>query len=362
MSPNSQSTKNEDSDREVEKFLNLWLPLPTENANCPPDYVLVSVARESEESAQKWTEHVKTCLHCTRIIELLRETERPKITLQHIFANASRDAQKVRSKSHSGRETAHSQSWSFGSASLFNAQPRSIMAFAVSLVLIGVVLVGSRQLSFFKSSNRVATVSFERNESKELLQSLEARLAQLQETKVPTEQERQYVAEYNDTIQQIKTLNNQKKIAPEDRGQVAFLSAQYRNRLENQISDNHHTKHYPTGSNVAPIENETDTQAVTSLAANYQAAKKKENGSNASTEVINQETFNDLAREIEFESMNNDTVLINAKIANRSPENTATLLKGMQSYAAQENRKVYLKSDGQIRLVTAANTFAAPNP
>jgi hypothetical protein len=236
------------------------------------------------------------------------------------------------------------------------------MAFAVSLVLIGVVLVGSRQFGFFKSSNGVATVSFERNESKELLQSLEAKVAQLQETKISTEQERQYVAEYNAKIQEIKTLNDQKKIAPEDRGQVALLSAQYRNRLEDEISDNHNTKHYPTGSSVATIENETDTQAMMLLVRNLdQASKKKENGSNALTEVVTPETFDNWTREIKPGSMNNESVLIQDKITNRSPESTATLLKGVQGYAAKENRKVYLNSGGQTRLVTAANTFAAPN-
>ncbi|HEV7738296.1 MAG TPA: hypothetical protein VGO47_13105 [Chlamydiales bacterium] len=235
------------------------------------------------------------------------------------------------------------------------------MAFAVSVVLVGVVLVGSRQFSFFKSSDEIASVRFERNESKELLQSLDARLAQLQGIKISTEEEKQYVAEYNAKLQEIQTLNDQKKIAPEDRGQVAFLSAQYRNTLENQISENHNTKRYPTGSNVASIKNDPDTDAVTSLAANYQAAKKKEDGTNASTEVINPETFTDLARGIKFESMNNETVLINDKIANRSPEDTAILLKGMRGYAAQENRKVYWKTGGETRLISSTTTFA-PKP
>jgi hypothetical protein len=142
--------------------------------------------------------------------------------------------------------------------------------------------------------------------------------------------------------------------------------AQYRSELEDQIRDNHSTKH-PTRSTTtaAKIENEPDTQAVISLVNNVdQAVSKKKNGneSNVTLEVAKPETIRAVAQQIEVESMNSDQLIVHDKVPNRSQEDTAALVRGMQTFAAQENRKVYLRIGTETKIITPTTTFARPNP
>ena len=185
MSPKPGGTEDADHNDEIERFLKRWTPLPNDYEGCPPLSALVAVAKEPPNSAPSvhedlansakqpdWTRHVAECAKCKGMIALLQQTERPKVTLDHIFARAGREAQQVRSK---GRRSARipAFSWSLDSPTFLNARPRSVMAFSVSVVLVAAVWFGVRQSEFFKTSDNIATVLFERNEPKELRQSLE---------------------------------------------------------------------------------------------------------------------------------------------------------------------------------------------
>lgn len=372
MSPNSKDTKKEISDGEIESFLNRWMPLPLPNgkADCPPYPVLVALSKQSEDSAQEIApslaasaKHLGECDHCKKIIELLRQTERPKVTLEHIFAKASREAQEVRSKPpDSARRSIPSFYRSPASFTFLRSRPRPIMALAVSIVLVAVVWVAGRYFTFFKTSDNVATVSFEKNESKELLQSLEVRLAQIQQTRIQSQQEKQYVEDYNAKIAEIKELNREKKLLAEDRGDAAFLMTQYRSELEKQIKDNRIAKHKPTTTTGSKIENEPDTQSVMALINSVDQAKKNGDPGNAVVEVAKPETIRAVAQQVQVESMNNDQVVVRDKITERPREEKDALLKSMQTFAAQERRKVYLRIGTETMAITPTSTFVRPNP
>jgi hypothetical protein len=224
------------------------------------------------------------------------------------------------------------------------------------LIIIAVVWIGGRRLSFFKTSEQVAVVTFEKEESKEFKQTLQMDLAKLQQTRIQRPDEKRYVDEYNQKVDTINTLKAQKKVRPEDRGDIAFLMAQYKKELEGQFARNRNASAPIRSTTNAPqIESEADTQAVISLVGNVDQAIAKKN-------VGETETIKAVAQQIGVAISDNNDVAVKDKIPNRSRDEANALINGVQDFANQQNRTVYLTVGGQTRTITPISTFTRPNP
>lgn len=374
----SARVNNDNSDREIEEFLKRWMPLPHDPEGCPPFSVLESAAKDPSDTAQRtqgsqvggvkqrdWSEHIETCDYCKKMVDLLKPTARPKITLEHIFAKASREAQEARARE---RDLAEANMPSilrgFSRSAVFGTRPRSAIAFAASIILVAAVWLVGKQLNFFKTSDDVATVFFEKNYSKDLLQTLDEKLAKLERSDIKEQEESNYVNDYNDTTKVIASLNKQKKIPKEDRAEIALMMARYRSELERQIKDNRNNTTNPTRP-ASDIQNEPDTAVVLSLFSNvdHAVAKKNETVISPTEEIPNSSVVKSWSQQLKVEFDNADAnVSVQDKLPNRSKEQSDALVRGVQTFATQNGRTVNLRIGGGSLTITPTTSFASMNP
>ncbi|HJP95601.1 MAG TPA: hypothetical protein VJ875_26875 [Pyrinomonadaceae bacterium] len=361
------------SEREIEDFLRRWMPLPGDiSEGCPPYSVLEEAAKEPTYTVESdpdlqthsakepnWNQHFAKCDHCRNMIALLKETERPQVTLQDIFAKASRDAQKVKSRKRSALGVP-SVLGGF-EHSFFWAKSRSAIAFAASMILIVGFWIAGRQFNLFKTSDNVATVTFERNESKEVLQSVNVKVAKLEQTPVKEQEQDDYIADYNKTGQYIISLNQQKKIPKEDRTDIAVAMARYRSELEKQIRNNREVARN-SAKRSSSIQSEPDTAAVLSLYSNVNQAvsKKNENVSSPTNQIPDSSVIKEWSEQLRVEFNNSDAdVSVQDKLPNRPKEEADALVKGVQTFATQNGRTVNLKIGSGTLTITPTTSFTS---
>lgn len=354
---------NHDSDDEVQRFLDSWSHYADQEADCPPDYFLVEASKADleklsfPEDKQKtiWLNHLRSCPHCSDVIKLLRDPAPSKLTVQHILARASRDAEEIMSRPRDWKQTRHRLfAWSHDSKPLRTFRLQPVAAALLALVLFGGFLA-VRQSGFFETPSKVVTASFPRDEAKELLQGLQADVSNVQNTRIARQDEQKYVDEYQQNYVTIKRLKQEQKLPAEYRRDIALLMAQYKSEVEKQIARNRETK--PTYTTSA-LETEADTQAIFSLVNNVQHALSKKNvdTNDVKTEVPDPQTITTVFEQIDVK-LNDSEVTVVDKNPNRAPEQAELIFKGVQGYAAQEKRSVFLNQGNERKTITAASTF-----
>lgn len=355
---------------ETKRFLDSWSSIPDEELDCPPDYFLIDVANGTNDAHMPrgdkesiWADHVKSCGHCKGIIKLLRNPAPSADTLRAILERARRDADEITfrpnlSRHPTGLLSRLEHRW------LRSFQLQQVAAAALVVVLVGVVWLGVRRLSFFERSPEVATVTFQRDESKEFYNEIYADVTQLQKTQIPRQEEQKYVDEFNQNVAKFKELKKEQKVTEDDRGNIAFLMAAYKSELTEQIARNREKK--PDDSTMAPspaIPTESDTQAIFTLVNNVDVALSKKNDEiqNVPTTVPNGETIQTVRAQINVK-MDDNQVTVTDKMADRSPQQIDALLKGLQWYAAQEQRPVFVANGNERKKIDPVSTFDQRKP
>ena len=355
--------KNHDPDDEVKRFLDSWSNYADQEADCPPDYFLVEASKADlevlsfpkDKQKASWLNHLRSCPHCRDVIKLLRDPAPSKLTVQHILARASRDAEEIMSRPRDWKQTRHRLfSWSHDSNPLRTLGLQPIAAALLVVVLLG-GLWGVKRSGFFETPSKEVTASFPRDEARELLQTLQADVSNVQNTRIPRQDEQKYVAEYQQNYATIKRLKQEQKLPAEYRRDIALLMAQYKSEVEQQIARNRETK--PTYATSA-LETEADTQAIFTLVNNVEHALSKKNvdTSDVKTEVPDPQTITTVFEQIDVK-MNDSEVTVVDKNPNRAPAQAELIFKGVQWYAAQEKRSVFLDQGNERKTITAASTF-----
>ena len=377
--PTGPANVNErDSDREIEKFLKQWMPLPHDPGDCPPFSVLEAAATGpvgapqldvgSKTSGHRdWRKHIEGCDYCTKMVELLNETVRPAITLEHIFAKASRDAHDIRTSDRFlGGAYMPNVLGGLKKSAVFGTRPRSAFAFAAVILIVAAVWFAGDQLNYFKTSDNIATVVFEKDYSRDILQTLDGTVAKLEQSDIKKQDEDYYVQDYNNTSKAISSLREQKKITKDERTEIAHLMVRYRTALAKQINNNQNSTTAQVRSDSA-IQNEPDTAAMLSLFSNVEHAilKKNETVATGPTEDIpNPAVVKTLTQQlrVEFDNVDPNNVVVQDKLPNRSQEEADALVRGLQTFSKQNYRTVDLTIGGGSMTITPATSFARFKP
>lgn len=352
---------------ETKRFLDSWSSIPDEELDCPPDYFLVEVANETEgahippgDKESVWADHVNSCGHCKGIIKLLRNPAPSADTLRAILERARRDADEITFRPNRARHTTGLLS-RLEHRGLRSFQLQQVAAAALVVVLVGVVWLGVRRLSFFERSPEVATVTFQRDESKEFYNEIYAEVAQIQKIQIPRHEEKKYVDEFNQNVVKFNKLKQEQKITKNDRGNIAFLMAQHKSELTTQIARNREKKPDVPVTPPAPpaLPTESDTQAIFTLVNTF--SKKNGDVDNVPTTLPNGETIKTVSDQITVE-MDDNEVTVSDKVAERSPQQADDLFKALQRYAAQEPRAVFLTNGQQRTKIDPVSAFDKRKP
>jgi hypothetical protein len=367
-SETAHSAPNVETTEEIEKFLEKWDEgFLEEQADCLPDHALISLSNKlRNESAgardlsklieplanrlnqPKWPEHLKTCLHCRNIIDILQDKERPQISINQIFAHAGRQAQEALS-------TRPQSGWRFlHRFSELNFR-KLIPVLATAAVVLFVLLGNQNSTEPSGQSDSVATVAFEKKPEKVRIQTLANKLEALKTSTLSEEERKQLIEDYNRQLDEINELIRRKVIQPEDRGQLASLMAQYQSEITTQMHRQPITQRNAGTAQVKLATNgDTETVAALYTSVGYEIAKKKEDDKHQPKEEIKvDEAIETAAKEIKVESINEGEITVRNVSRNNLAQEREAISKGVYNFASKSNRTVVESGPQTWKIYTA---------